>query len=451
MSTPDSRFLGAHLGPHYMTPFRAIVTIVALSTIRILVPCETAPAAIYEWEWVDPDDPAQGRRESHVLVPDGQNRAQPGWNFHGNDLTKAYLIGTDLAWADLGSAILIDADLTGAHLIHVELDGATLTGTSFTRAEIANADFSDTTSRGITAAQLYSTNTYIYGGLNHIRFSSNDLSAWSFAGTTMHHASFKEADLSHADLRGAALVYSSFTSATLTGADLSNANLTHAYLQSSVLAGANLTGARILSTDFTNTTSRGFGAQQLYSTASYGQADLHKLQLSQNDLTGWDFPNQNLGYADFTSSTLRDANLALSNIRWANFTDTTSRGFSVVQLQSTASYERGDLRGIQFGGNDMSGWRLAGQDLTNAGFESVDLHSADFTGANLTGANLHSALLANARLDHAEIQGANLSNTTAGGLTARQIYGSASYRPGDLTGVDLRENDLSNWSFTGQD
>ena len=58
----------------------------------------------------------------------------------------------------------------------------------------------------------------------------------------------------------------------------------------------------------------------------------------------------------------------------ANFSDTTSRGFTQAQLASTASYQAKNLQGIGLGGNDLTGWDLSGQNLTNAesGFLDAD-------------------------------------------------------------------------------
>ena len=52
---------------------------------------------IYQWEWVDPGDPNQGKRASATLCPDGAGRdAAPGASLRDLDLTRAYLIGASL-------------------------------------------------------------------------------------------------------------------------------------------------------------------------------------------------------------------------------------------------------------------------------------------------------------------------------------------------------------------
>jgi uncharacterized protein YjbI with pentapeptide repeats len=52
----------------------------------------------------------------------------------------------------------------------------------------------------------------------------------------------------------------------------------------------------------------------------------------------------------------------------ASFLCTASGGITKEQLYSTASYQQKNLHGTNFYYNDLSGWDLSGQNLTNAGF-----------------------------------------------------------------------------------
>jgi uncharacterized protein YjbI with pentapeptide repeats len=61
----------------------------------------------------------------------------------------------------------------------VNFDAATLTDADFTGADVRGARFSDTTSRGFTAAQLYLTASYQARDLTGIGLAGNDLSGWS--------------------------------------------------------------------------------------------------------------------------------------------------------------------------------------------------------------------------------------------------------------------------------
>jgi hypothetical protein len=52
-----------------------------------------AQAHIFQWEYVNPAAPSQGRRQSETLAPDGAGvDAMPGADLSRRDLTKAYLI-----------------------------------------------------------------------------------------------------------------------------------------------------------------------------------------------------------------------------------------------------------------------------------------------------------------------------------------------------------------------
>jgi len=196
-----------------------MVVVVALAALAA-----AARADIYQWEWVDPGDHSQGKRESATLCPDGAGKvAEPFAYLWRLDLTQAYLIGADLMAADFWQATLTDADLTDA--------------------EVWMARFGDVTSRGFTAAQLYSTASYKAKDLMGIKLPGNDLSGWNFAGQNLEDANFIHSRLTGADLGGADLTRAEFFEATLTGANLSGANLAHARLYDARLTGADLTGA----------------------------------------------------------------------------------------------------------------------------------------------------------------------------------------------------------------
>ena len=56
-----------------------------------------AHADIFQWEYINPADPSQGKQQSTTLAPDGAGvDAVPGANLYGRNLTMAYLIGADL-------------------------------------------------------------------------------------------------------------------------------------------------------------------------------------------------------------------------------------------------------------------------------------------------------------------------------------------------------------------
>ena len=81
---------------------------------------------------------------------------------------------------------------------------------------------------------------------------------------------------------------------------------------------------------------------------------------------------------------------------------------------------------------------LAGQNLTNANFHYATLTNANFSQANLTNANFDCATLTGANFTGAEVRGANFARRYRGtGITAAQLYSTASYQAHDLTGIGL--------------
>src|SRR4051812_9873059 len=85
--------------------------------MAVLVSAAAVRADIFQWEYIDPTNPAQGKKQSTKLTPDGAGAvAGPGTGLEGLDLTKAYLNGSDLREGDLRNSNLSDASLVGANL-----------------------------------------------------------------------------------------------------------------------------------------------------------------------------------------------------------------------------------------------------------------------------------------------------------------------------------------------
>lgn len=282
-------------------------------------------ADIYQWELIYAGDPDAGRQQSATLCPNGAGvSAVPYASLESLNLTQAWLHGSDLSNADLQAATLTDADLTQANVSNATLNDtvltnadltqanltnawlwhATLTGANFTDAQVTGVQFYDTTSRGFTSAQLYSTASYKSGDLQAIWLADNNLAGWSFAGQNLSNAAFFYSALTDAD----------FSGAHVTGADFGDTNLT-------------------------------FG--QLQSTASYGSGNLHGIRLWGNDLIGWDLAGQNLSGADFEDATFTNAVLNAADTRGAtNLTD--------AQLDSAFTLNTirpdGTVRGLDLSG-----------------------------------------------------------------------------------------------------
>ncbi|MAT70525.1 MAG: hypothetical protein CMJ58_13490 [Planctomycetaceae bacterium] len=243
-----------------------------------------------------------------------------------------------------------------------------------------------------------------------------------------------DAELYQLNLQKAYLIGADLTNASLSGADLTNADLSGAVLSGARLVETVTNNARFTDADirhawFWYATTTGFTAAQLYQTASYKAHDLTGWQIPYSDLEGWDFSGQVLTDSWLGESLLAGANFTGAIVRGARLDETTSGGFTLAMLQSTASFQNGDLRGIGLAANDLSGWDFAGQDLTDASFRVSHVDQADFSGAT--------------------IRGADFSSTTSRGLTPEQIYASASYQAGDLSGIGMWGNDLTGWDLAG--
>lgn len=342
-----------------------------------------------------------------------------GADFSGRDLTGSCFLNANLAGANFGGANLTDVSFEGATLLGVDFsqanltrvlfDRTTLSSANFTGAVVKGADFGST--EGFTDGQLYSTASYQDKNVEGIALGSHNLSGWSFAGQNLTGARFLRATLTGAD----------FSQASLTGADFSGATLT----------GADLDGAVVTGTDFYQSTwvgGTGITTEQLYSTVSYRTQNLEGIGLGGSDLSDCDLAGQNLARASFVGSMLTGADLTGAVVTGASFGSTTYRGFTQEQLYSTASYRAKDLQGIGLGSNDLTGW--------------------DFVGQNLAGASFGSATLSSAALTDAVVKGADFASTK--GFNKEQLYSTASYQAKDLEGIALGDNDLTGWSFAGQ-
>jgi uncharacterized protein YjbI with pentapeptide repeats len=306
----------------------AVLPLVGLAT--------PAPADIYTWEYINPADPSQGKRQSTTLAPGGAGvDAVPGAELSGRNLTMAYLHGADLSGANLTNwsegftrfTYLTDADLSGANLTNANFAGAYLRNATFTGAEIRGARFVETTYYDsqvnyflgrLTPAQLYSTAS----------FQARDLTGISLANMPLIGVDFSNQNLSGASLN---LV-------DLTGADFTDAEVRGATFQK----GNRVSDVRI---------GTGISLNQLYSTASYRARDLTGIRLLLNDLSNGNFTGQNLTNADFRDATLARADFTGADIRGARFGSLrlVTPGISLEQFYSTANYQRRDLRGVFFG------------------------------------------------------------------------------------------------------
>ena len=175
------------------------------------------------------------------------------------------------------------------------------------------------------------------------------------------------------------------------GIDLYGALFDHSWLDDALFTGANLSTASLSNSTLTR--------------ADLSGAKLTSARLYESNLTGANLSGANLTNTSLNRSIPTDASLSDAVVRGTNFRDTTSRGFSKEQLDSTASYERRNLQGIQLCYKDLTAWDFAGRILADAVLDHATLVDANLSGANFTNASLDEAILSNANLS-----GANLAN-----------------------------------------
>src|SRR5262245_51718799 len=97
-------------------------------TAAVFALANTAHADIFQWEYINPADPSQGKQQSTTLCPDGAGvDAVPGAVLGNRNLTMAYLIGADLMNANANGSNLTNADLSQANLAHTSFSNAMLT------------------------------------------------------------------------------------------------------------------------------------------------------------------------------------------------------------------------------------------------------------------------------------------------------------------------------------
>lgn len=341
--------------------------------IAALLLASSARAAVYKWEWVDPNDHSKGKRQSSALL--STEYAGPGAQFDFNNFTMAYLAGFNLTNAKFDQVNLTDATLASANISGADFTFANITNADLTNARIDFARFSYLS--GLTQAQLYSTASYQNRDLEGVFLLVRSVAGWDFSRQNISGARLcgdVDLDASGTNFAGANLSgafffspsndgHSNLTNANFTGANLTNvdmflgkadgasfarANLSGANMRGVSLVNADFTNAIVVGTNFTLGRERGFTLSQLYSTASYKAHDLHGTNLSENDLTGAKFAGLNLRNANLRLANLANADFTNAWIDGANLSDASYWGFTPAMLYSTASYKAHDLHGVNF-------------------------------------------------------------------------------------------------------
>jgi uncharacterized protein YjbI with pentapeptide repeats len=413
-----------------------------LATVVVIGAASSARADIFQWEYINPADPSQGKQQSTTLVPDGAGvDAVPRANLSNRNLTMAYLMGANLDSATLSGANLTNAEVRGASFSPIIVD-------------LAGLDWLYV-GTGITLEQLYSTASYQAHDLSGIGLSGHNLTYANLSGQDLPYANFgyvsrgqdytPQARLDWAIFTDANLHGANFYLATLTNADCRQANLTNARFSGAMLTGAAFTGSEVRGASFDRAIQYGYRFEdqgrsyftyeylvgtgitppQLYATASYQAGNLSGIDFAYNNLAGGDFAGQNLTNANFYGATLTGADFAGADIRGALFAGVRLRSsncrgcfyqvgtaITLDQLYATASYQARDLSRINLSANDLASANFSRQNLKDTVFQNVELTDASFREANLINANFYYATLTGA-----DFSQSNLTNVTFVGAT----------------------------------
>ena len=100
-----------------------------------------------------------------------------------------------------------------------------------------------------------------------------------------------------------------------------------------------------------------------------------------------------------------------------------------------ANLSAANLTDAYFGHATLTGADLSGADLTSASLGGATAAGVDLSGADLTDASLNETTLRNALFSGALVNGADFSDTTDKGFSAQQLYSTATYQSGDLSGL----------------
>jgi autotransporter-associated beta strand protein len=126
---------------------------------------------------------------------------------------------------------------------------------------------------------------------------------------------------------------------------------------------------------------------------------------------------------------------------------------NLAGLDLTQAYLPGaNLTGAALNYTTLTNADLANANLSNAYLYFATLTNANLSNANLTNANLESATLTNANLTGAIVAGVTFVDPHRSdiGITASQLYSTASYQGQNLQGINLENYNLTGWNFSGQ-
>lgn len=153
--------------------------------------------------------------------------------------------------------------------------------------------------------------------------------------------------------------------------------------------------------------------------------ELHRANLSNQSLVGFDFSGAVLNLSNLSNADLTFGNLSKARMFRANL--------------SGAELPRAKMGDADLSNAKLSNARLIHAELQGADFTFADLSNADLLRAVLMKANLYAAKLTNANLDGASLNGATLSYADLNGANLK----GANLDSANLKGANLSNADLS--------
>ncbi|MCX6381727.1 MAG: pentapeptide repeat-containing protein [Armatimonadetes bacterium] len=291
------------------------------------------------------------------------------------------------------------ADLRNAKLRYLDAERAFLVGANVAGADMRRAQLQEANLIGLRGGSLG-----MEGEVNYVK--PVDFEQASLWHANLIGANLIRANLNRAYLNGANLIRANLTGANLNRADLNGANLIRANLNDAHLNGAHLDGAYL----------NGAYLNGAYLTGAY---------LNAAYLNGAHLTDAHLTDANLIRANLNGAHLNAAHLNGAHLDGAYLNGAYLNAAYLNAAYLNGaHLTDANLTDADLNAAYLSSADLTGADLNAAYLSSADLTGADLNDADLSSADLNDADLSSANLKGAHLSSadlTGAKGITKKQI------------------------------
>ncbi len=346
-----------------------------------LLAVQSAPAAIYQWEYDSFSYPGGVYISSYKILSgklcvDGATaNVEPNANLANRNLRRAYL-----EQGNLDNAVFVNSDLAEAIFI-----AASLRNANFTNANLENADFSEISSNWSALNQVV-----VFGVVGENETTDFDVTDFPIFLPYYLEPWLKRADLTNANFTAAKLGNANFSYAELSGANFTSATLGMATFYNATLSNVDFSRATINGAEFStnaamhnmNFTASKIGTayfSSLLYDANFTAAQLEHAEFSLGRLYGANFTAASLGSSDFSSMIIKRANFTAANLGSANFSSSW-----LVNADFTAANAGVSVAAPNFSKAIIQNARFAGANLKGANFTGADLRGS--TDVNLTGA-----------------------------------------------------------------